>query len=163
MRKLLVLILLFCYSVTMANPIFNQEVADTLISHIQVQLNSKESYYLINSKNHQLDSYILQEFIKESIDVRSDQTLASKSIFFSINEEVTYIPKKSFLFSRDAKQSKILAEAKVVDNLSSRIDYHVNFSKVEETSVNDGDVTLWKSVLISLMTGTLIYSLWSIE
>lgn len=163
MRKSLVIILLICYSLGVANPLFNQEVADSLIFHLQEKLESKESYYLINSKDSKLDNYVLASLSKANLDIRNEQTLASKSIMYSVKEDITFNSKRSFLFSRQVTQTEYWAEAKVVDNQSSRIEHHINFSKAEESEVNDGEVVLWRSVLISLMTGTLIYSLWSME
>lgn len=163
MRKLLLTLVLVCTSFVFATPVFQEEVADSLIVQIKEYLNSNESYYLVNSKQHKLDSYLLLSLSNLATDIRTDQDLATKSISFSITESITNVSKRSFLFSREIRQSEFLAEAKIIDNKTSKLEHHINFSKLEETPIQDGEITLWKSTLISLMAGTLIYSLWSIE
>lgn len=163
MRKILIILLLLCSSLLVAKSVFQKEIADTLISRLKDHIDNKESYYLINSNNSQLDSYLLSELSVFVFDLRTNQSLATKTISCSIAENLSYISKRSFLTSRQVAQSEYLAQAKIIDNASSRIEHNLNFAETKETPVQDGDIVLWKSLLISLMAGTLIYSLWSIE
>lgn len=163
MRKTMIILFLICYSLAIANPVFNQEIADSLIFHLKDNLSSNESYYLVNSNLPKLDNYLLEHLNNLNIDIRMDKDTASKSLLYSINEDMSIVSKRTFLFSRQVRQSEFLAEAKIIDNSSSKIEKHIDFSKVEVSSIEDGNVTLWKSVIVSLLTGTLIYSLWSIE
>ena len=163
MKRLLIPLILLCTSLISAMPVFQKEVADSLIVQIEEYLNSDHSYYFSSSKQEELNSYILLSLSNFAIDIRTNQDLADKSISYSIKEKITLKSKKSFLFSRQIRQAEILAEAKIIDNKTSKIEHLINFSKVDESPVQDGDISLWKSTLISLMAGTLIYSLWSIE
>lgn len=163
MRKILALLLLICCTIAIANPMFKQELADSLILHLKADIINSESYYLINSRHAKLDSYLRQKLGDLSVDLRTEKDKASKSISYSVKEEVKLISRKSFLFSRKVQQTEFIAEAAIIDNKSSKIEQQINISKLEESPVEDGEITIWKSVLISLMAGTLIYSLWSIE
>jgi len=163
MRNLLIVFLLISFSFAMAISVFQQEVADSLVSQLSQQINSDDSYCLIPSDNQYLDSYIMQQINKLGADIRIDKSLASKLVHYSITSDISYLSKRSFLFNRQVKQEKYRGEAKIVDNETSQIEHYCEFSKIEESPFRDENITIWKPVLISLITGSLIYSLWSIE
>ena len=92
-----------------------------------------------------------------------EQTLATKSIQPNIAKDVQIIKHRSFLFSRQIMQETYTATAEIVDNRTSQVQATMNYSQLVEEPIQDGGIVLWKSILISLVAGTLIYSLWSIE
>jgi hypothetical protein len=113
--------MLLCTSIIFATPVFQKEVADSLIAKIKEYINNNDSYYLVNSKQQKLDSYLLSNLSDFAPDIRTNQDLATKSISYSITENITYVTKSSFLFSRQMGQSEILVDAKFIDNKTSKI------------------------------------------
>lgn len=163
MSKVLVLIFLLTAPLLVAQSFFQQEVADSLLSLILDSVESTESYYLINSGNSKLDTYIIHALGNNNVDLRMEQTLATKSIQPNIAKDVQIIKHRSFLFSRQIMQETYTATAEIVDNRTSQVQATMNYSQLVEEPIQDGGIVLWKSILISLVAGTLIYSLWSIE
>lgn len=169
MRKILISLILLCTSfafatpVVLGNPVFQQDVADSLIVRMKEYIDNNESYYLVNSKQQELDEYLLLNLSSFATDIRTNEDLATKSISYSMTKKTRYIPKNSFLFSREIEQSEVFAKAIFSDNKSSKIEHQVYFSRQNKPSVQDGEIALWRSALVSLIAGTLIYSLWSIE
>ena len=163
MNKIVILIFLLSTPLLVAQSFFQQEAADTLLSLILDNVESDESYYLINSKNRKLDTYFIHELRKESVDIRMEQTLATKSIHSNIFKDTKITKQRSFLFSRQTMQETYTATAEIIDNSSSQIQANLSFSHLIEEPVQDKSIVLWKSALISLVAGTLVYSLWSID
>ena len=163
MRKIFILLLLTCSSILMAIPSFQQEVADSLISHLKKHIDINDNYYLITSSDQELNSYFKQNLNSMGIDMRIEQSQASKTIQYSITEDISYVTKRKFLFNRKVAIQKYTAEASLINNDSSKIEHYLTFSAEEESPITDGEISLWKPVLISIITGSLIYSLWSIE
>lgn len=163
MKRIITILLLIYSSFILAIPSFNHEVADSLFQHLQTEIKLQDSYYLINSDNTKLKSYIQERLIALGTDLRTNPQLASKSIQVSLTSDISYKTKHSLIFSRQIQVENYHAQAIITDTTTSRIEKHINYTINKEETLKDGTITLWKPVLISLITGTLVYSLWSIE
>ena len=163
MNKIVILIFLFTTPLLVAQSFFQQEAADSLLSLILANIESDESYYLINSTNRKLDTYFIHELRANRIDIRVEQSLATKSIHPNIFKDVKIIKQRSFLFSRQSMQERYTATAEIIDNSSSQVQANLSFTHLVEEPMQDKDIVLWKSALISLVAGALVYSLWSID
>ncbi len=162
-RIIAVIIGLLFTSALLAQITPQEEIADTLLTHLKSEISFKESYYLINSDNQEVNEHIQNELLKHGLDLRKDSQQASKSIQLEYENKVSFKEAKSFLFNRQVRIENYQVQAIIIDNNTSKIDSHITTNITKESPVKDGPISLWKPVLVSLLAGTLVYSLWSIE
>ncbi|MBI9030528.1 hypothetical protein JEZ13_00795 [bacterium] len=163
MRKIFITFFLLCSSFLFARTVFQAEIVDSLISQLENHLKSNESYYLITSENEHLDRYFKQKMLELGVNIYLDKAMASKSIQSTLTSEISFNSKRTLFFNRQIKEENYFAQALIIDNKSSKIEQELNFNKIQASPIPDGNISIWKPALISLIAGTLIYSLWSIE
>lgn len=163
MRSILILLLLCLTTLVIANPFYTEDIADSLFQQLKEASSPSFSYYLIPSGKTDLSEYLQSKLVESGRDIRLEQDLADKSIQIVTDKSSSIEKRKSFIFNRYWQTDKYSYKISIFDNKSSKIEHEIKQSFNRSEPMNDDEISLWQPLLISLITGTLIYSLWAIE
>lgn len=138
-------------------------VADSLAKFISPYLNSQESYFIQNNGFNKFSNQFIKNFLDENIDVKASGDFASKIINLELNKEIKTIKKRSFLFSRFYEDDLYSVDIKIINNNDNKIEFCNSTQFIIPQREEPKEIKLWTPLIISIITGTVIYSLWAIK
>jgi hypothetical protein len=155
--------LLLVVNLLSANDINLSTMKDSLCAMIKPVLNNSYSYYLRDSEINTLNNKITQSLLESGFQVKSNKNSSDKTVEFDVRERQISKDRRSYIFSRTDNFTEFELSLRIIDSKTSSIEFTDSkiYSLKQEGS--DDNVSIWKPFIMTLITGSLIYSLWAIE
>ncbi len=138
-------------------------ISDSLFKYLKPYLLLEKDYYVVGSRDMDDSNQLIETLVSKGFSVVEKRDFADYSIEFDIKNKEFYQDRTSFLVSRKEKFQEINVSYKITEVSTEKIVILAskkNISKVDDAS---NKTSLWKPFALSLILGSLVYSLWAIE
>jgi len=138
-------------------------VQDSLSVILGEKLSHSNSYYLEKGSDVDLNSFLVHKLVSKKFDIRDNIDSASNTIRIKSSFKTSQSTERTFLFTREYDVIEYHFDGFIVSNKESKVVNSFSQDFIFYPKRERKSYKLWKPVLISLITSTLIYSLWAID